>query len=338
MSPSRMQVLITGCYRSGTEYVTLLLNNHPDLAATMYVVNFMRFCYDRYNPIEVEQNYSKLIFDAAERIRLRWRRNVDVHSILDVCNSTEKVTYALLYDLLMADLFLKEDGKAWAEKTQLVWTRIPAFLGMFPAGKVIHVVRDPRSVLASFKKFTYAPEPAYLGAIFNCYDSMKSGLQFKSEFPENRYHLLKYEDVVNSPRETLTRLFDFLGFHVEHDLLSEKDWKDPLGNPWNHNSAFAPKDAAPSRFDKQAAVSRWEKNLSEDEISTCECVNSELMKTYGYERSGIIPDWVATLKMLLSDERLAFYLKRWATDGRGVEEFPTDPINPANWEDSSTPK
>ena len=78
---------------------------------------------------------------------------------------------------------------SWADKTQLVWTRVPDFLDMFPNGKVIHIVRDPRNVMASFKKSTYAPEPAYISAAFNCYDSMKKGLFYRDNYDEKIYQI-----------------------------------------------------------------------------------------------------------------------------------------------------
>ena len=35
-----------------------------------------------------------------------------------------------------------------------MWREIPTFIGMLPNAKAIHIIRDPRSVLASFKKYT----------------------------------------------------------------------------------------------------------------------------------------------------------------------------------------
>lgn len=337
MIRSKKQILITGCYRSGTEYVTLLLNNHPNLSASMYVVSFMRFCYDRYNPVEEERNYSRLVFDAAQRIRARWGRKLDVHKILDYCESVEKVTYSLLYDLMMSDLFLTDEVQEWAEKTQLVWTKIPDFLEMFPRGKTILIVRDPRSVLASFKRYTYAPEPAYLSAVFNCYGAMQLGLEYKDKFEANRYYVVKYEDVVTSPEKTLIGLFNFLELSSYHNLLSREGWKDAGGNPWHHNSAFLAKEARGSTFDKQAAVERWKNNLSSWEIALCEAINGELMDIYGYEHSGISEDWPTIVGPVLTDDKLTTYLRRWLTEGRGVEEFPTDPLVSENWEENVVP-
>ena len=39
-------------------------------------------------------------------------------------------------------------------------------------GKAIHILRDPRSVMLSYKKFTYHRKPAYLSAAFNSVDAM----------------------------------------------------------------------------------------------------------------------------------------------------------------------
>lgn len=334
MIRSKNQILITGCYRSGTEYITLLMNNHPDLSASMYVVSFMRFCYGKYDPIEKEVNYSKLVFDVAQRIRSRWHRKLDVHKILDCCENVERVTYPFLYNLIMSELFLSDKVQVWAEKTQLVWTKIPHFLEMFPRGKAIQIIRDPRSVLASFKKYTYAPGYAYLGAIFNCYDAMKLGLEYKDRSKAERYYVVKYEDVVTSPKKTLIDLFDFLELSSDHDLLSQKGWKDAKGNPWHHNSAFLPDEAQGHAFDKQTAVERWKNNLFDWEIALCEAVTGEVMGSYGYEHSDISEEWEIFLRPLLAEDKLTGYLQQWITEARGVEEFPTDPLKPENWEEN----
>ncbi len=335
MVRSEQQILITGCYRSGTEYITLLLNNHPKLSASMYVVSFLRFCYDRYNPVEVESNYKRLLEDAAQRIRTRYGRELHVEKIIAYCGKTKAVTYSLLYDLMMADLFLSDNVRRWAEKVQLVWTKIPVFLKMFPAGKVIHIVRDPRSVLASFKKITYAPKPGYLGAIFNCFDSMKKGVQYKKEHDPNCYYLLKYEDLIASPKANVIALFNFLGLSSDHDLLSEEGWKDPSGKPWSHNSAFAGENQQQHQFDVKASVDRWKENLAPWEISTCETINSDLMRHYGYEMSGTPAASEDLLRSQFSTDQLARYFSRWQTKREGVEEFPTDPLNPANWTENA---
>ncbi len=333
MFQSDRQILITGCYRTGSEYITLLLNNHPRLAAAMYVCNFMRFCYDRYNPVDLESNFSALLADAAKRIESRWGKRLDVDRIMNHCFKQEKVTYGVLYDLMMSGLFLRNGKTGWAEKTQLVWTKIPAFLAMFPNGKVIHIIRDPRSVLASFRKFTFAPSPAYLGAIFNCYDSMKKSLEFKAIFTKTQYCTIKYEDILTNPERTLTGLFKFLDLSYDHDLFNTDGWKDARGNKWHHNSAFPDKDEPIGNFNHTRAIHRWQEELSAGEIAFCEAVNSEYMQVYNYGKSMAAVNWKEFVNPLLTDETLDRYYRLWAEKNEGIEEFPCDPLKPENWQE-----
>jgi hypothetical protein len=335
MIRSEQQVLITGCYRSGTEYITLLLNNHPKLSASMYVVSFLRFSFNRYDPVDQESNYARLLTDAAERIRGRYEKELNVQRIIEECRRQKTVTHALLYDLMMSDLFLSNEVRRWAEKVQLVWTKIPAFLEMFPAGKAIHVVRDPRSVLASFKKITYAPEPEYLGAIFNCYDSMKKGLGYRKACSTDRYLLLKFEDLIGSPKEHVVKMFDFLGLSSDHDLLSEEGWTDASGKPWSHNSAFMSQKSKGRVSDKRPFLDRWKDKLAPWEIDLCETVHRDLMPAYGYEPVGDGGGMEEALRVIFSHEKLTRYYRRWLDQKEGVEEFPTDPLNPKNWTENA---
>ena len=69
---SKSQTLITGTYRSGSEYLTLLLNSHPELAATMYRVNLIRFIFRRYDPISNKKNLKLALSDTNERLLERY--------------------------------------------------------------------------------------------------------------------------------------------------------------------------------------------------------------------------------------------------------------------------
>ena len=122
----------------------------------------------------------------------------------------------------MKNLFIKDSKKhVWAEKTQLVWREIPEFLKMFPRGKAIIVLRDPRSVLASFKKYTFNPEPAYLGAIFNCYDVMQNSLNYKKKYP-SKVLIIKYEELVLNPKKIIKKTLNFLNIKKYYFCKSKR--------------------------------------------------------------------------------------------------------------------
>ena len=329
--------LITGCYRSGTSYITQLLNNHPKLSATMHTVSFMRFCYLRYGQIDNLENLANLLNELCGRLKARWNIVLNKEVITKKC-CEEKITYARLYDIIMRELYCKGSIVQWAEKIQLVWTKIPDFLNMFPNGKAIHIIRDPRSVLASFKKYTYVPEPAYIGAVFNCLGSMQAALKYKKMFPNNHI-LIRYEDVASAPELQMRKIFDLIGYPAEQNIniIDSSDWQGIKGEKWRDNTAFA---VSNDGFNIEDSINRWKKHLTNEEISICEWICGPTMKQFGYKLSGIkasLFECGEVLKAMIKDAMISEMFENWAITGEGIERFPTDPLEPSNWEENAIP-
>ena len=66
---NKSPILITGTFRSGTTLISRILNNHPKIGVLYDSVNFMRFSYDKYNPIQDEKQYKLLISEISQRIK-----------------------------------------------------------------------------------------------------------------------------------------------------------------------------------------------------------------------------------------------------------------------------
>jgi hypothetical protein len=329
---SDSQTLITGVYRTGSEYVAQLINSHPEISVTMYRVNVIRFIYDRYNPIADKKNYTSALNELEERLRVRYDVSINKELILDSFSRVRNLDYGKFYDIVMNALYLSKTVYHWAEKNQLLWRAIPLFIDIMPNGKTILIIRDPRSVLLSFKKYTYAEPPAYLGAVFNCLDSMQYALIYKDQFPSNKFFVVRYEDAANKPVKTARRIWRFLGLSEKFDITVEEmaGWTDAYGKTWQVNSSFH-SDDNPLPFDVKAAIDRWKKWLSEVEISLVEGVCGDIMEKFGYERSLKSPDWLSAMRLFVSDDKIMSYFKHWLLTGEGIEAFPTDPLKPENW-------
>ena len=209
---SKSQTLITGVYRTGSEYITLLLNNHPDLSASMYRINPLRFTCPAQINLCNETELKTLITDF--NIRLEDRYGIKLP--IDLINEwivERGINFTNFYDVIMSHLYLRDGASHWAEKCQLLWREIDLFLANFPNGRAIHIIRDPRSVLSSFKRFTNAPHPKYLEAIFNCYDSMKTA-NIQTRNP--KIFVVKYEDILANPQNEIEKIWEFLGLSVNH--------------------------------------------------------------------------------------------------------------------------
>lgn len=331
---SKSQTLITGVYRSGTEYITHLINCHQAISATMYQVNIMRFAFKKGKNIHKEKIYKKILLDLKKRLNLRYKIKLDIKKI---CNHIKtkniKVTYGKLYDLVMSHLYLRDFKKHWAEKNQLLWREIPDFIKIMPNGKAIIIIRDPRSILASFKKYTYAKKPLYLQAIFNCYDLFNFIKKNKKLIKNKKLYILKFENVLLNPKLEINKVFKFLNLKKIDNIKLNSNQLDAYGKKWKNNSSFE-KNKNPNKFNKKLSLHRWKTSLNNAEILLTEMVCSDYMKYFKYKfkyskiYKNILND---SLKLFINSDEIKKYLKFFLMEGKGIQKFPTNPLEQKNW-------
>lgn len=327
---SASQTLITGVYRSGTEYITQCINSHPDISATMYQVNYLRFVVGRFEPVSDRRKLKGALDYIAQRMESRYKVQLDIPAILALLEDSDPITHGSVFDAIMTSHYLGGKRGHWAEKNQLLWREIPSFLDMMPNGKAILIIRDPRAVLASFKKFTYAEPPAYLGAIFNCLDTMNYARRYSEELPKDRFMVLKYEDYVSAPQASSERVWDFLSLEGTQDVTDQSQWVDAYGKPWHANSKEHSKEN-PKPFDVAAALARWQSELGPREIGLTEIVCREQMNRFGYMPTNEVTNLEDCLELFDEDPAMMEHLEHWQRTGEGIQQFPTDPLKPENW-------
>jgi hypothetical protein len=87
-------------------------------------------------------------------------------------------------------------------------------------------------------------------------------------------HLVRYEDLVLAPRETLAALLEYLG--VGHDDQTVAAMVDALGSEL---PVLAEHTTTP---DANASVGRWETDLSDELKRACESSFAEALEVFGY--------------------------------------------------------
>ena len=217
------------------------------------------------------------------------------------------INFTNFYDVIMSHLYLRDGASHWAEKCQLLWREIDLFLANFPNGRAIHIIRDPRSVLSSFKRFTNAPHPKYLEAIFNCYDSMKTA-NIQTRNP--KIFVVKYEDILANPQNEIEKIWEFLGLSVNHRVSLDSAY-DAFEKKWFSNSSFE-KNEPGLDFDKDRAVNGWRNTLSFNEVMVVEHICRDTMKQFDYQFSCKINNDLNVKSVLKDlDASLLGYFQLW---------------------------
>lgn len=322
-------LFITGMWRSGTTLISRMINNHPEFDVTYDTVHFLRFSFNRYNPISDKKNVRALISDTKERLKKRYQLEFSVEEVLDDLSGTPN--YASLYDSIMKNLLLKKSGKeTWGEKTNLAWSNIPDFLEMYPQGRVIHIIRDPRAVLLSWKKFTNAPGNDYLDSVLNSYDSMAKAVEFDETYKSKRYVNIIYEELVTDPCGTIQRACHKLEIDYLDKMIDQPAFTDMHGKSWKSNSVHG-QNMSGIYTD---TLDKWKHGLNEWEIAFCEIITCDLLNKFGYEKErvnykrSVINEAISELtKSNLAAEGLI----RFLLTGDSFERYPSDPTDEKNW-------
>ncbi len=321
-------IFITGVYRTGTTLISRILNNHSDLSITYDSVHFMRFSFNKYNPVHKPSNFSSLVNEIQTRLEKRWNINLDSKKIINKLEKSSHINYAEVYHTIMSNLLLDNTtAKRWGEKTNMCWGKIPDFLKMFPKGKTILVVRDPRDVLISYKNMTTEPGLRYLDAVFALLGSFQSVDKFLHELSKDNFYLLKYEDLIRDAESVIQNLSKFLEIDFTPSMLDSKQFKDKIGNKWEGNSSF---DKS-IRGISHDAIGRWKSRISKVELYFVEMVLREQMLKLDYDLAASplnTEEW-KKLFNILNDDFIKQRYARWLKSGKGHESYPSDPIKKA---------
>jgi len=329
---SENQVFITGVYRSGTTILTGFLGAHKEIDIGHPSVQYFRYIIKKNI---LASSYKYIVNSISERVSFRYSIKLDSNKIINEIeeNSKEELTHKLIYDVVMRSLH-NNSGKRWGEKSLLEWTNIPSFLNMYPSGKTIHIIRDPRDVLASYKHMTYESEEKYLDAIFNCLDSMKHAIEFSKKLPKERYCLIKFEDLVSNKMGQLEMICNYLDIGFNESDYIEDNIKEGVGEG-SVKLSLETHSSFPNS--SQKSFKRWDKNLTKNELDITEAILFEYMSHFNYEVSKNYKNndlrWLLQIlkKNELLNERFIHYLNT----GNGIEAFPSDPTDPKNWSTST---
>lgn len=325
-----MKVFVTGTFRSGSTLISHILRGSDELGMTYDSVHFMRFGYHKYGKDSISlENAYKLGKDFNHRLTTRFDRGFDLTKYRSAVEKLKVIRYSDLYDTIMQ---LYTENKNWGEKAVLEWRSVPDLYEMFNDLYIIHMIRDPRDVLASWKNVTKAPGKDYLDAIANCYDSMLYAIQNAKKYPD-KYYVLKFEDLLDNPETEAKNLCKFINLNYDPKMIDADQFKSKVGKKgrWTPNTAFEEKIDGISK----KPIGRWPEKLTSEEVFLCDMVNGKLMSKFGYEKVNTewdIRDVFNAVKVLHQSPFAYNGILNVVHCNKGVQRNPLDSLDSATWD------
>lgn len=220
------------------------------------------------------------------------------------------------FRLLIQDLIVPQSGniKLISEKTPDNALVFEQLYELFPDGKFILVIRDPRAIINSFKEVQRKAKKigntkVRIGKNLN-YDvgyvrnSITKGSNFIERHPSNGMFVY-YEDLIQSPDETVKNVCNFLGIAFESEMLetSKRNEMSDLADKKQITELPFISDL----FDKNisdSSLNTWRKSLTWlDKLIIANYFNQNKIKClnrYAFERPGLMGRLVLIIIEIIS--------------------------------------
>jgi hypothetical protein len=256
---------IVGMGRSGTTLLTSMLNMNPEIISTpeneFILFSYNPYVFKNFNNPNVVKSFIDIFNYNFNNVITIWKpKSIEK----DVINLKIK-SYANMCKLVYLNYPLSQKEKSvvkWViDKNPSYSLHINKLNNVFPQAKYIVIVRDFRDNIVSRKKYSENFASIYsLAAAWN-YFYYKI---FKSIHKNNlSYHLVRYEDLVNFPKESLQEICNYLGVTFTDEMLRFQDFSKDL-------KAHAKENISDEKFKK---ISSMHSNLDNE-------VNSNRVEAY----------------------------------------------------------
>lgn len=161
-----------------------------------------------------------------------------------------------------------------------VWCEdfIPVF--MQNGYKCIHIIRDPRGIIASRNYGRYlltGCNNKKYPVLFICRSWNRSIRIFEIMSANPNYLMVQYEHFLKKPEKTMGLICDFLDIDFRTEMIDIRNFRGGDGEPWHGNvdsKRFMQIDSSRSDY--------WKNILTEDDIFLCEFLCCDEMRPLGY--------------------------------------------------------
>jgi hypothetical protein len=301
-------IFLVGAPRSGTTWLQLLLSASPDVATANETHLFSSFFQSLF------KSWKTFEGAPARAIGLNQLMSEDIYLEI-VREFASKILAKILSQKPGASIIL--------EKTPdhiMFWRDI---LVLFPTASFLHLIRDPRAVVASLCAASEgwgadwaSPSAAENAALWNMY--VRAGREIATATPN--YYEIRYEQLNRDGVHALRDVFSWCGLEISKarsgeilsnfaiDKLRTGDANDV---PWSLSTE-------PREFYRKGATDGWKADLTRREVRAVERIAQELMVDLCYDMtSGASRTWfqyVAKVNLSLLARvcrGLGWRLQRW---------------------------
>jgi hypothetical protein len=299
-------IFVTGMFRSGTTFVARLLNQSDEISFAsdpFFAVlkdfrntlsNESAHKVDPHAPLE-DYYFDESKFHFFKTIQNTSLNDVKIPNLayLKEFTRASSFPYSELLSKQIHKIIANNYGDFLRQGEQIlrevygnkrlsgmkeVWANefAPHIINVFQnTSKVIHIIRDPRAILVS----NFYSDGRYpILFLARQWRKLVTLAYLYTKSNQNNM-IIKYEDLILNPKETIQGICNFVGINFDEKLLSTEEITDGGNKKWTQNSTF--QENASTGFN-QSSVNRWKDKIKNSDRMAIEFLCYPEMKLLGY--------------------------------------------------------
>ena len=315
-------ILITGADRSGTTLLYALLASHSNISMVRRT-NLWRWFYGRYGDLSDPANLDRCLATMMRYPRLRGLEPVPEE--IAEAFALRDPTYGQLFSVMHEQQAARRGSQRWGDKSLHTEHHADEIFSELPEARILHMVRDPRDRYASIVR-RYDDRGKGVGAAMGRWlASVRVGRRNVQRFGDERYRMVRYETLADSPEIAMASICDFIGEPYEQAMMEMRGVVDA------GNSSFEPIGSGEI---STRSIGRFRSMLSARTIASVQVIAGRWMAVHDYRVEPIVLSpadrahlWVSDLPVQATrtagwilDDRI----KRWRS-----RDVPSHRLSPA---------
>lgn len=264
----RDPLLVVGCQRSGTTLLRTILNAHSRLTVG-YECDFFQVLAGTYGQTrDIREHLDQFLEDlmAVNRFEFWELAPAEIRTVFKTAERPIGFAEAIRLICEVYRCKHKPGASLTGVKNPNSIEHLPVYWALFPQGQVVHIIRDPRAVLASEKK-KFIKRDGKFNSFLNTIRVARrwnKAVRAQARFDaDSRLLAVRYHDLISDTEDSLRQLCEGLGLPFDPQMLDYYKKADtPDKEMWQHALTKAP--PSPER------LSAWQDELTGTEIA---CIN-----------------------------------------------------------------
>jgi hypothetical protein len=165
---------------------------------------------------------------------------------------------------------IQQDNKlCWGDKSPGLQHFLPELLLLVPDARILHIARDGRATASSLHRRAHKNIRLSAQAWV---DGNLLALQHQQLMGKDRFKIVRYEDILEKPEESMRAICAFLELGFHPNVLDPSQHQSTSGD-----NAYVQQELNP------ATINTYQKHLSQRQIKAIEQIQGPLLEQLGYQ-------------------------------------------------------